>query len=122
MFGKLNAPEQIEGYIRYILNQKPDVFLMYATPDFSGVTRTFHNIHSPLLGDTPSVFFEKLQADGLEYGCSIQHSWTRLHLLVRRADEAHFERLMNAFCSHPSARRFPEGLTVVASDGQVHFP
>jgi hypothetical protein len=121
MFGKLNAPEQIEEYIRYILNQKPDVFLMYAFPDFSAVTRNFHNIHSPLLGDAPSMFFEKLQADGLAYGCSIDHG-VRLHLLVRRADEAHFERLMDAFCSHPSVRRFPEGLTVVASDGQIHFP
>jgi hypothetical protein len=124
MFGKLNTPEQIDGYIQYILNASPDVLLLSAIlePFIESTWHSYHDLHSPFLDRLPLALFEAYQAYGLAYGCSIQLSWLRLHLLVQRADEAHFERLMDAFCSHPSARRFPEGLTVVASDGQIHFP
>jgi hypothetical protein len=124
MFGRLNAPEQIQSYIQYILSKSPDVLLLWAIhmPSLESTWHSYHDLHSPFLDRLPSALFEAYQAYGLAYGCSIELSWLRLHLLVQRADETHFERLMNAFCSHPSARRFPEGLTVVASDGQIHFP
>ena len=123
MFGKLYAPEQIEGYIQYILSKSPDVLLLWTMhmPFLESTWHSYHDLHSPFLDRLPLALFEAYQAYGLAYGCSIELSWLRLHLLVRRTDEARFERLMSAFCSHPSARRFPEGLTVVAKDGQIHF-
>jgi uncharacterized membrane protein YecN with MAPEG domain len=124
MFGRLNTPEQIDGYIQYVLSESPDVVLLWAmhVPFLESTWHSYHDLHSPFLDRLPAALFEAYQAYGLAYGCSIELSWLRLHLLARRADEAHFERLMSVFCSHSSARRFSEGLTVIARDGQIHFP
>ncbi|MCS6871476.1 MAG: hypothetical protein NZ571_08460 [Anaerolineae bacterium] len=127
MFGKLSTPEAVQAYIAYVLRHEPDMLLLYAmhpthAAHIESTWHSYYDLHSPFLGKLPVALFEAYRSYGMAYGCSIELSWLRVHLLLRHKDEAQFSRLAQVFCSHPSARRFPEGLTVVAEGGQVHFP
>ncbi|PJF32239.1 MAG: hypothetical protein CUN51_01025 [Candidatus Thermofonsia Clade 1 bacterium] len=124
MFGTLNTPEAIQSYIEYVLRHEPDVVFLWSmhVPNLESTWHSYYDLHSPFLDRLPVALFEAYQRYGLVYGCSIELSWLRLHLLIRRQDGAQFSGLSQVFCSHSSARRFAEGLTVVARDGQVYFP
>lgn len=123
LFSLPDGETKTARYIAYVLAQQPSVLLMlnYGAAE-QAVWHGFADPHSPFHGAPPAAIYEAYYAYGLRYACSINHWGLKLHILIWRDSPHSAQALSEAFCGHPSAYRFPDGLTVETEGKAIHFP
>jgi hypothetical protein len=123
LFSMADGEAKTAQYIQHVLAQQPDVLLMlnYGAQE-QAVWHGFPDPHSPFHSAPPAAIYEAYRAYGMAYACSINHWGLKLHVLLRLDALGSAAQLDAAFCSHPSAYRFVEGLTIETEGRAVHFP
>jgi hypothetical protein len=123
LFSLSDGEVKTARYIAYVLAQQPSVLIMlnYGEAE-QAVWYGFADPHSPFQGAPPAAIYEAYYAYGLRYACSVNHWGLKLHILIWRDSPHGAQALSEAFCGHPSAYRFPDGLIVETEGKAIHFP
>lgn len=125
LFSLPDGEEKTKRFIQHILGNQPDVILDYnwsgQLEGASAYVLAPITDHAPFHEQIPAAVYEAYRDYGMTYACSINHT-IQLHVLIRRDSPQGAQALKEAFCSHPSAHFFPEGLVIQSGDRYTHFP